>query len=700
LKLAAIFLLLGITLGTIGLVATYTITESVQDSSNTQLAETASQESRQIESWLQNYYNILNVVEEDVESDVGDAEQISQSFRRRTVQFPSILAIHYVDTSDGSIVASTNADLVNGSLATSSAPWTDNLSVDGQRHVTSPYTSHNVTRVAIAQRVGREADRVVVLELEIRVAAPVLGTDQANLDIGYTEVVTGTGQVVFSERPSRIGATYRAGGESRVVNTAYSAAVAETTLTDENPYIRDELRTNRYLVGYDRVEGTDWVVVKHARRDTVYGFAQSVFSAGIVATGVVVVLVALLGVLVGRNTSADIDRLVDKANEMEQGNLTVDFTTERIDNIGRLYSEFERTQRALREQIEQSKLIEHSYDLITVVDSTRTIRYQSPSVKHIVGLEAADVEGRDILTVVHDEDTETVRSAIQRVLEHPETEQRFEYRIQNAVGEWRYFEAVCENHLDDPFVDGLVLSSRDITERREREEELKETKRTLEQSNEKLEQFAGVVSHDLRNPLNIISGHVRLLDVDEDTRPHVDAIERSATRMENMIDDLLALSDASVTVDDPEQVPLADVAVESWETARTDDADFELMLNEATTVRANRDHLRHIFENLFRNAVDHNDLPLTVRVGLLDAPRANLDDDQRAGFFIEDDGDGISADERDEVFDHGYTTSNEGTGIGLSIVTDVVDAHDWEIGIAESDEGGARFEIVGVDVDS
>jgi signal transduction histidine kinase len=241
-------------------------------------------------------------------------------------------------------------------------------------------------------------------------------------------------------------------------------------------------------------------------------------------------------------------------------------------------------------------------------------------------------------------------------------------------------------------VGGYTYLIQDVTMRQERLE--------LQRKNERLDQFASVVSHDLRNPLTVILGHLRHMEVDEDNQPHIDAIEESATRMENMIQDLLVLSRAGTTIEDLEHVSLADVAVESWETAQTDDAELELTVNESTTVRADRDRLRHIFENLFRNAVDHNNLPLTIRVGLLEANAETPGDSQQAGFFIEDDGDGIPPDERDTVFDYGYTTSDEGTGFGLSIVTDVIAAHDWDIRIAESDEGGARFEISGVKIDS
>ncbi|MDY7083447.1 MAG: ATP-binding protein, partial [Halobacteria archaeon] len=115
---------------------------------------------------------------------------------------------------------------------------------------------------------------------------------------------------------------------------------------------------------------------------------------------------------------------------------------------------------------------------------------------------------------------------------------------------------------------------------------------------------------------------------------------------------------------------------------------------------ADRGRLLHVFENLFRNSVEHGGNDVTIRVGDLPDIHEETDeedDDQRYGFFIEDDGPGIPEEERDDVLEHGYTTSSSGTGFGLSIVRSIVEAHGWEIDVSESEEGGARFEITGVE---
>jgi signal transduction histidine kinase len=96
-----------------------------------------------------------------------------------------------------------------------------------------------------------------------------------------------------------------------------------------------------------------------------------------------------------------------------------------------------------------------------------------------------------------------------------------------------------------------------------------------------------------------------------------------------------------------------------------------------------------VFENLMRNALDHTEQPVAVTVG-------ELED----GFYIADDGNGIPEDKRDDVFEAGYTTTDDGTGFGLSIVSDIIEAHGWEVHLTESAEGGARFEIMDVEYDS
>jgi signal transduction histidine kinase len=129
------------------------------------------------------------------------------------------------------------------------------------------------------------------------------------------------------------------------------------------------------------------------------------------------------------------------------------------------------------------------------------------------------------------------------------------------------------------------------------------------------------------------------------------------------------------------------VATESWETAVT--ADATLGTETELTIRCHEGRCRQLLENLFRNAVEHGGDDVTVTVGALS--RAD-------GFYVADSGPGIPPEQRDQVFEDGFSTSADGTGFGLSIVEEFATAHGWEVSITESDAGGARFEFAGVDV--
>jgi signal transduction histidine kinase len=219
----------------------------------------------------------------------------------------------------------------------------------------------------------------------------------------------------------------------------------------------------------------------------------------------------------------------------------------------------------------------------------------------------------------------------------------------------------------------IYTIARDITDRYQRERE-------LEQQKDRFERFARVVSHDLRNPLNVANGRLALAR-DEYNSEHLEEVAQSLGRMEALIDDLLKL--ASEDDQEREWVDLAELSRTCWQNVET--AETAITADTERTILADRSRLQQLFENLIRNAVEHGDAA-TVVVG-------GLDD----GFYVEDDGPGIPPEERDRVFELGYSSSEEGSGFGLNIVEQVVDEHDWQIRVTDGTDGGVRFEITGVE---
>ncbi|RDI70289.1 hybrid sensor histidine kinase/response regulator [Halopelagius longus] len=235
-------------------------------------------------------------------------------------------------------------------------------------------------------------------------------------------------------------------------------------------------------------------------------------------------------------------------------------------------------------------------------------------------------------------------------------------------------------------------------ERRRREEELR-------RQNERLEEFASVVSHDLRNPMNVADGFVELAR-ETGNVAHLDRASSALDRMDVLVSDVLELARQGRTVGDTSPVDLTQVVERSWRAVDTGDAVLSVS-DSLGVVSADEGRLAQAIENLFRNSVEHGSTSsrpkdgdsvehgstdsgpeygadLTVSVGPLDGD---------PGFYVADDGSGIPEEKRDRVFEHGHTTSEGGSGFGLSIVESIVEAHGWNIRAAESAAGGARFEI-------
>ncbi|WP_433628635.1 PAS domain S-box protein [Halomicrococcus sp. NG-SE-24] len=222
--------------------------------------------------------------------------------------------------------------------------------------------------------------------------------------------------------------------------------------------------------------------------------------------------------------------------------------------------------------------------------------------------------------------------------------------------------------------DGEILAglsfSQDVTDRKQRER--------------KLEQFASVVSHDLRNPLSIAQMYLTMAREEGDP-DDFDEVERAHDRMETIIQTLLAMARDGQTIGEPAPVALSSVVESAWGNVET--SDVTLVLDVADrTLSADGNRLQTVFENLFRNAVEHGDEDVEIRVGVVDD-----------GFYVEDDGPGIPPNERREVFEYGNSSSG-GTGFGLAIVREVVEAHGWDVTVTDATGGGARFEVRGVEI--
>ncbi|MFW6265606.1 MAG: two-component system sensor histidine kinase NtrB, partial [Halanaeroarchaeum sp.] len=312
---------------------------------------------------------------------------------------------------------------------------------------------------------------------------------------------------------------------------------------------------------------------------------------------------------------------------------------------------------------------------VFITDEDGTIEYVNPAFEAITGYAESDAVGRTPrLLKSGEKDREYYRELWETIL----AGESWQEEIVNERADGTTYHAL---QTISPIVDDdgtprkFVAVQRDISD-------IKQFEAELERQNERLERFASVVSHDLRNPLTVAQGRLELAR-DERESDHLQAVERSLDRMEALIEDLLAIAHGDGESATFEAVDLASIARDSWRTVDTGAATLRIATDR--TIRADSSRVRQAFENLFRNALEHGGEGVEVTVGAL-----------AGGFYVEDDGEGIPADEREAVLNDGYTTAG-GTGLGLSIVEHCADAHDWELVVAESAAGGARFEFGGVE---
>jgi PAS domain S-box-containing protein len=322
-------------------------------------------------------------------------------------------------------------------------------------------------------------------------------------------------------------------------------------------------------------------------------------------------------------------------------------------------ADLETTSETLETLVEASPLAVVATDLVGAVETW------NPAATAIFGYEPDEVLG-DSAPIIPDDEQERVERLYERVAEGQRLTD-IEIPLERKSGE-QLAASVSMAPLRDANeeVQGIVSIIADVTERKERERELEET-------NARLEQFASVVSHDLRNPLQVALTYVEHI-VDTDDTAHAEDALDALFRMESLIDDVLTLARQGRDIGETEPTALETVVERAWNHVETDSAHLEV--GSLPMVEGDANRLQELFENLFRNAVEHGGESVTIIVA---------DHPDRDGILVVDDGPGIPADDRDDVLEPGFTTAADGTGLGLPIVRSIAEAHGWTVRVRGDD---------------
>jgi len=316
-------------------------------------------------------------------------------------------------------------------------------------------------------------------------------------------------------------------------------------------------------------------------------------------------------------------------------------------------------------------VLEEMPDAVVTLDADGNVLDWNAAALELFGVDQPSVGTS--MDAFFDRLDETARDALR-------TEEPTETRIAvGGDGRHRHCSArISPISVDGAGGTGRVVTFRDVTSTVQRE-------RQLVDANDSLEEFGEIVSHDVQGPLMELRGSADLALASDDP-DHVEHVLHGIDRMETLVEDVLELAQNGRRIDETSIVSLDAVAAAAWRSVWT--ADAELVVEDDPRIHADPDRLQQLLENLFRNSVEHGGEAVQVTVGSLDG------DD---GFYVADDGPGIPPADRERVFERGVSGTEGGTGLGLGIVQQIVDAHGWSVRVTAATDGGARFEVTDVE---
>ncbi|SFC76702.1 PAS domain S-box-containing protein [Halobiforma haloterrestris] len=352
------------------------------------------------------------------------------------------------------------------------------------------------------------------------------------------------------------------------------------------------------------------------------------------------------------------------------------------------------------------RAVEASGHAIYMTDADGEITYVNSAFEEITGYSAEEAIGKSPEILQSGEHDDTYYQTLWETVQDGDVwEEEITDRQKN--GERYYAEqTIAPVTGENGEIDRFVAVQNDITERKRHEQRLEELIERLDASNERLEQFAYAVSHDLQEPLRMVSSYLQLIerrfedDLDEEALEYLDFAVDGAERMTEMIDDLLEYSRIETQGSPTELVDLDAVLEDARADLqfRIEEHDAEIMIEELPEVKGDESQLRQLFQNLLDNAIEYSGE---------EPPRVHISAAQEGSTWqisVRDEGIGIDPEDQErifEIFQRLHTREeHEGTGVGLALCERIVDHHGGEIQVESEAGAGTTFTISLPAVDS
>ncbi len=429
-----------------------------------------------------------------------------------------------------------------------------------------------------------------------------------------------------------------------------------------------------------------------------YGPARA-FGGTVVAISALALLVAtVLAVTLSRSLTRPILALQAGAARFGQGELALRLPETSRDELGELARAFNKMAEALAEQQtylrrRAEQFFNLTLDLLCTASPAGQLMDLNPAWEHTLGYRREELKGLPVTDLIHPDDAAAVTKAFQNVAQDSAAV-RFESRCRHKDGNYRWLAWVIVMSSQDKL---LYAAARDVTERRLAEEALRQQAEELARSNRELEQFAYVASHDLQEPLRMVSSYVQLLarryqgQLDGDADEFIAFAVEGANRMKTLINDLLAYSRVGTRGNELAPVPMEEIcdrALGSLQLA-IEDSGATVTRDPLPQVLADDVQMTQLLQNLIGNALKfRSQAPPRVHVGA-----------RRQGdhwlFFVRDNGIGLDPQYNERIFIIFQRLHNRGeypgTGIGLAICRKIMERHGGRIWVESEPSKGATF---------
>lgn len=349
-------------------------------------------------------------------------------------------------------------------------------------------------------------------------------------------------------------------------------------------------------------------------------------------------------------------------------------------------------------------LIESSADMIIQVNEKREIIYASPSIHTIMQYSPDEICGLRIAAMACPEDLPGMLKEFEKILQQPGVPHVLQYRVVKKDGTFLWVEGTVTNLLHIAGVNSVVINQRDISQRKEAERLLNQLNETLElravelsSSNIELERFAYVASHDLQEPLRMVTSFLQLLSskykeqLDERAQQYIHYAVDGAARMKQLINDLLDYSRAGSKRGMFTTLNMNEIMMEVSHIFKDqlEATGGTVIADNLFDIVAERTQMIQLFQNLVGNAIKYrSSAPLVIRID-------GTENDSEWIISIKDNGLGVPEKFSEEIFNifQRLHSKNEyeGTGIGLAICKKIVETHGGKIWVTPAEEQGSIF---------